>query len=85
MNVTIYGKEACAFCKRAKDLCEAKGIEHNYIDFVETGMTKADLEAIVGKPVNTVPQIFVDGVHIGGYVDLAGLLAKQEVAAKAAE
>jgi len=76
MKVTIYGKEGCAFCKRAKELCQAKGVEHNYIDFVEAGMTKADLQAVVGKPIDTVPQIFVDGAHIGGYTDLVPLVQK---------
>ncbi len=55
MKVTIYGKEGCAFCTRAKDLCQEKAIEHEYIDFIAAGMNKADLEAVVGKPVSTVP------------------------------
>lgn len=33
------------------------------------GITKADLEKTVGKPVETVPQIFVDQKHIGGCTD----------------
>lgn len=76
MKVVIYGKEGCAFCTRAKELCEAKEIDHEYIDFVKTGMTKQDLEQIVGKPIGTVPQILVDGVAIGGYTDLVPLVQK---------
>lgn len=78
MKVVIYGKEACVFCKRAKDLVEAKGIEHEYIDFIAANMTKQDLEEIVGKPVTMVPQIFVDGVHIGGYTELVPLVQKHQ-------
>ncbi|PVW87771.1 glutaredoxin, partial [Klebsiella pneumoniae] len=33
------------------------------------GISKADLEKTVGKPVETVPQIFVDQKHIGGCTD----------------
>lgn len=76
MKVVIYGKPGCVFCTRAKDLCEAKGIDHEYIDFIAAGMNKQDLETIVGKPVGTVPQILVDGVTIGGYTDLVPLVQK---------
>lgn len=78
MKVVIYGKPGCAFCTRAKDLCEAKGIDHEYIDFIAAGMSKQDLEAIVGKPVSTVPQILVDGVHVGGYTELVPLAQKYQ-------
>lgn len=78
MKVVIYGKPNCPFCVRAKDLCEAKGIDHEYIDFIAAGMSKQDLEAIVGKPVSTVPQILVDGVAIGGYTDLVPLAQKHQ-------
>lgn len=76
MKVVIYGKEGCAFCTRAKELCEAKKIDHEYIDFVKTGMTKQDLEQIVGKPVGTVPQILVNDIAIGGYIELVPLVQK---------
>lgn len=67
MKVTIYGKQQCPNCTRAKELCEARGIDYEYIDFVETGMTKQQLEAIMGTPVSSVPQILVDDKPVGGY------------------
>jgi glutaredoxin 1 len=39
------------------------------VDIHAEGITKADLEKTVGKPVETVPQIFVDQKHIGGCTD----------------
>ena len=78
MKVVIYGKPACVFCTRAKDLVKAKGIDHEYVDFIETGMGREGLEEIVGGPVTTVPQIFVDNVHIGGYTDLVSHLVKSD-------
>lgn len=74
MQVTIYGKQQCPNCVRAKELCEARGIAYEYIDFVETGMTKQELEAIMGTPVSSVPQILVDGKPVGGYNHLTAHL-----------
>lgn len=76
MNVVIYGKEGCPFCVRAKELCEANKIDYKYVDFIKAGMTKQDLEKIMGKPVSTVPQILVNDVAVGGYTDLVPLVQK---------
>jgi len=27
-RITIFGREGCGFCKRAKELCELKGLEY---------------------------------------------------------
>lgn len=64
----------CPYCVRAKELAEKLSSEHDdfnfrYIDIHAEGITKADLEKTVGKPVETVPQIFVDQKHIGGCTD----------------
>lgn len=77
MNVTIYGKTDCPNCVRAKELCTAKGIEFEYIDFVKTGMTRDQLGEIMQTPVSTVPQIVVDGKPVGGFVQFAQLLRAQ--------
>ena len=74
MFVDIFGRPGCPYCVRAKELAEKLSQEredfsYNYIDIHAEGITKADLEKTVGKPVETVPQIFVDQVHIGGCTD----------------
>lgn len=66
-NVTIFGRSSCGFCVRAKELCEIKGIPFRYVDIIEENISKADLEKTIGKPVETVPQIFVGQKHIGGF------------------
>lgn len=76
MKVVIYGRDNCVFCKRSKDLVEARNVDNDYIDIIETGLGKEGLEKIVGHTVTTVPQIFVDDVHIGGYTDLVSHLNK---------
>ena len=58
------------YCK--KDLAEKLSNErddfqYQYVDIRAEGITKEDLQQKAGKPVETVPQIFVDQQHIGGY------------------
>jgi glutaredoxin 1 len=74
MFVVIFGKSACPFCVRAKDVCDTLAeqrddFKYRYIDIVEANISKADLEKTVGKPVETVPQIFVDESHVGGFTE----------------
>lgn len=74
MLAVIFGRPGCPFCVRAKDLAEeltAKrdDFDFRYIDIHAEGITKADMEKTIGKPVETVPQIFVDQTHIGGFTE----------------
>lgn len=74
MFVVIFGRPACPFCTRAKDLADKLSDTgaisgYRYIDIHEEGITKADMEKTIGKPVETVPQIFVDQTHIGGFTE----------------
>lgn len=74
MFTVIFGRPGCAYCVRAKELAEKLTNERDdfnfrYIDIHAEGITKADLEKTVGKPVETVPQIFVDQQHVGGFTD----------------
>ena len=68
-KVTIYGKPFCPYCDMAVQLCERQGYEFEYIDIQARDMSIADLHEIVGKPVRTVPQIFIGSQHISGYTD----------------
>ena len=67
---TIFGRPDCGFCVRAKHLLESKGYAFRWVDINAEGISKADLEKTVGKPVETVPQIFHGQEHIGGYTEL---------------
>ena len=74
MFVVIFGRPACPFCVRAKELAERlknerEDFNYRYVDIHEEGISKADLEKTVGKPVETVPQIFIDQTPIGGFTD----------------
>ena len=65
-RVTIFGKEGCGFCKRAKQICEQKDLNFTYLDIHKENISQADLEKTIGKPVHTVPQIFIGQEYIGG-------------------
>lgn len=82
MFVEIFGRMTCPYCVNAKKLAEKMAAElpdfsFEFIDMEQKGIFKEDLEPRVGKPVATVPQIFLDNVHVGGYSDFA-LLVKEK-------
>ncbi len=81
-RVTIFGRSGCGFCTRARELCEIKGYEFRYIDINEEGISQADLEKTVGKPVETVPQIFIGKEHIGGFDQFSSYITEMENASK---
>jgi glutaredoxin 3 len=71
-KVEIYTKTFCGFCVRARHLLEAKGVKFDeYV--IDGGGPKRDemIERSNGR--TTVPQIFIDGRHVGGCNDLYAL------------
>ncbi|EGY32856.1 glutaredoxin, GrxA family [Aggregatibacter actinomycetemcomitans serotype e str. SC1083] len=82
MFVTIYGRLSCPYCVRAKTLAEklknaVENFDYRYIDTIEQGMSKEDIAKIIGKPVQTVPQILIDDNPIGGCTDFEALMNEQ--------
>ncbi len=73
-NVEIYSKSWCGYGARAKALLDGKGVTYTDID-VTTDREK-ELEMIQRSGAHTLPQIFIDGAHIGGHDDLFALAAK---------
>ena len=74
MYVVIFGRPGCPYCVRAVQLSEQlvekrEDFKFRDVDIHAEGISKADLEKTVGKPVETVPQIFVDEKHVGGCTD----------------
>lgn len=71
-KVEIYTKAFCGYCYRAKALLDGKNVEYEEYDITLGGPRRAEmLERAPGRM--TVPQIFIDGKHIGGSDDLAAL------------
>jgi glutaredoxin 3 len=71
-RVEIYTKFGCPYCARAKALLAQKGIQYEETD-INSAPGKRDemMERSNGR--HTVPQIFIDGRHVGGSDDLAEL------------
>lgn len=71
-KVEIYTKAFCPYCTRAKQLLSSKGATFEEYDITMGGPKRAEmLDRAPGR--TTVPQIFIDGRHIGGSDDLAAL------------
>jgi glutaredoxin 3 len=71
-RVEIYTKFLCPYCSRAKKLLGQKGVEYQEYDITMGGEKRAEmLQRANGR--HTVPQIFIDGTHVGGSDDLAAL------------
>jgi glutaredoxin 3 len=71
-RVEIYTKFGCPYCARAKALLGQKGVEYEEYEINSIpGKRDEMLERSNGR--HTVPQIFIDGRHVGGSDDLAAL------------
>ena len=71
-EVDIYTTPFCGFCYRAKTLLEGKGVRFTEIDVTVTpGARREMMERAGGN--RKVPQIFVDGRHLGGCEELFDL------------
>ena len=73
MMIEIYGTTNCAFCKDALELCEAAKLNYKYTALDVYPDALEALEERIGR-IRTVPQIFIDGEHIGGYRELMEVL-----------
>ena len=71
-KIEIYTKAFCGFCARAKSLLDSKGAEYEEYDITMGGPRRPEMLERSGGRM-TVPQIFIDGRHIGGSDDLAAL------------
>ena len=71
-KVEIYVKTFCGFCFRAKRLLDSKGIEYEQHEVSFGGPERQEMiERSGGR--TTVPQIFIDGRHIGDCNELMEL------------
>ncbi len=71
-GIEVYSSLWCPFCARAKALLNRKGVEYREIDVDRDPNLRQQMMRRAGGR-RTVPQIFVDGRHVGGSDDLAAL------------
>ncbi len=71
-EVEIYTTNVCPYCVRAKSLLSRKGVSYSEINITtDDALRDAMIQRAGGK--RTVPQIFIDGQHVGGCDDLYAL------------
>ena len=76
-KVEIYTTPYCPFCARAKADLDSKDVRFQEIDVFADAAKKAEMMARSGR--RTVPQIFIDGHHVGGSDDLRAAEASGEL------
>ena len=74
MKIIVYSKPACQFCVKAKDLLTRLGYEYTE-KVVTKDISLEEFFKELGKTVRTIPQIVIDGNHIGSYNELTEYFA----------
>jgi glutaredoxin len=72
-GVTIFTASWCGYCKGAKMLLNQENISYKEVDVDQYSISKLKLKK-AGIKDFFVPQIFVDGIAIGGFSDLKRIL-----------
>ena len=77
-NITVYMGPMCSYCDAAKRLLNKKNIPFKEINIaLEEGKMEEMLKKSNG--MKTIPQIFIENSHIGGYDELRALENKGEL------
>lgn len=74
-SIIIYSKQQCPYCVKAKGLLTRKGKTFTEIDVTRSEEALHDMLSQSGGR-RTVPQIFINGTHVGGCDDLYALEAQ---------
>jgi glutaredoxin 3 len=70
-QVLMYTTAICPYCVNAKKLLAQKGVEVKEIRIDQNPQARSEMMQKSGQ--RTVPQIWVGGVHVGGFTDLWAL------------
>ena len=71
-DIEIYTSPYCGYCHAAKRLLAQKGVSYTEIDVIAAPDRRPEMMRRAGGR-HTVPQIFIDGRHVGGCDDLHAL------------
>ena len=77
-NVTVYMGPMCGYCDAAKRLLNKKNIPYKEIN---VALEEDKIEEMIKKSngKRTIPQIFIEEYHVGGYDELRALESKDEL------
>lgn len=70
-DIKVYCTEICPYCIRAMRLLDSKGVKYTKILIDKISGARKEMEQKSG--CTSVPQIFIDAFHVGGFDDLYGL------------
>lgn len=71
-KVLMYSTAVCPYCQRAEQLLRNKGVAE--IEKIRVDLDPAQREVMMQRTGRrTVPQIYIDETHVGGFDDLAAL------------
>ena len=70
-KIEIYTTPFCGYCARAKSLLDQKGAAYEETDVMMDDKKRTEMRDRARR--TTVPQIFINGQHIGGSDELAAL------------
>jgi glutaredoxin 3 len=76
-EIIIYTKENCPYCVRAKGLLDRKKVRYREIKVTDEKIKAEMVEKSGGRM--TVPQIFINGISVGGCDDLHALDAEGQL------
>lgn len=81
--VTVYSKEVCPYCDRAKQILKNKDIDYEEIMVDQDDQQLAKMKELSGQ--KTVPQIFIGDESIGGFDELYELVKQDKLDQKLAD
>ena len=71
-NIIVYSGPMCGYCDAAKRLLERNNLSYTEIDVsLKDGLREEMIKKANGR--RTIPQIFFDNYHVGGYQELREL------------
>ena len=76
-RVIMYCTASCPYCDRARRLLDHKGVPWEEIRVDLEPHRRSEMESRSGR--TSVPQIFIDDFHVGGYDDMAALDSEQRL------
>ena len=77
-KIIVYTSDYCSYCVQAKKLLQNKGFDFDELNIQNDDSLRNEmLEKSNG--MRTVPQIFINNSHVGGYNELATLVASGDI------
>jgi glutaredoxin 3 len=70
-DILIYSAAICPYCVAAKNFLKARGLEYREIRIDTDAAARAEMMAKAGR--TSVPQIFINNHHLGGFDDMVAL------------